>query len=138
MLSYSTYFGDVWEFIMKQDILQKITEESAAKLDVPEVKVGQTVRVHYNITEGDKKRIQVFEGVVIAKNNNGLNSTFRVRKVSFNIGVERIFPLHTPLIEKLEIIALHKTRRSKLYYMRERFGKAARLKIKERYFNKSK
>jgi len=138
MLSYSTYFGDVWEFIMKQDILQKITAESAAKQDVPDVKVGQTVRVHYNITEGDKKRIQVFEGIVIAKNNNGLNSTFRVRKVSFNIGVERIFPLHSPLIEKLEVVVLHKTRRAKLYYMRERFGKAARLKIKERYYNKSK
>ena len=123
---------------MKQDILQKITAESAAKQDVPDVKVGQTVRVHYNITEGDKKRIQVFEGIVIAKNNNGLNSTFRVRKVSFNIGVERIFPLHSPLIEKLEVVVLHKTRRAKLYYMRERFGKAARLKIKERYYNKSK
>ena len=123
---------------MKQDILQEITKESAVKTDVPEIKVGQSVRVHYNITEGDKKRIQVFEGVVIAKNNNGLNSTFRVRKVSFNIGVERIFPLHSPLIEKLEVVALHKVRRSKLYYMRERFGKAARLKIKERYYNKSK
>ena len=105
---------------------------------MPEVKVGQTVRVHYNITEGDKKRIQVFEGVVIAKNNNGLNSTFRVRKVSFNVGVERVFPLHSPLIEKLEIVALHKVRRAKLYYMRDRFGKAARLKIKERYYQKAK
>jgi len=123
---------------MKQDILNILTKESAAKVEVPEVKVGQVVKVHYNITEGDKKRIQVFEGIVIARNNNGLSSTFRVRKVSFNIGVERVFPLHSPLIEKLEIVVLHKTRRSKLYYMRERFGKAARLKVKERYFNKAK
>jgi large subunit ribosomal protein L19 len=123
---------------MKQDILQTITAESAAKQDVPDVKIGQTIRVHYNITEGDKKRIQVFEGIVIARNNGGLHSTIRVRKVSFNIGVERIFPLHSPLIEKLEIVVLHKTRRAKLYYMREKFGKAARLKVKERYYNTSK
>jgi len=123
---------------MKQDILNILTAESAAKTDIPEVKVGQVIKVHYNITEGDKKRVQVFEGIVIAKKNQGLASTIRVRKVSFNIGVERIFPLHSPLIEKLEIVVLHKTRRSKLYYMRERFGKAARLKVKERYFSKSK
>ena len=123
---------------MNQNILNVITAESAAKTDIPEVKVGQVIKVHYNITEGDKKRVQVFEGVVLAKNNHGLSSTIRVRKVSFNIGVERIFPLHSPLIEKIEIVVLHKTRRAKLYYMRERFGKAARLKVKERYFNKSK
>ena len=86
------------------------------------------MRVHVKIKEGDKYRIQIFEGVVIARKNNGISSTFTVRKVSFGYGIERIFPLYSPIIEKLEVVKGGKVRRAKLYYLRGRRGKAARLK----------
>ena len=122
---------------MNQNILRELTAESNIREDVKEIKIGHKLKVHYNITEGDKKRIQVFEGLVIARNNNGLSSTFTVRKISFNgIGVERVFPIYSPLIEKIEFVALHKVRRAKLNYIKGLSGKAARLKVKERYFNK--
>ncbi len=122
---------------MNQSVLKEFTAESAVRKNVEDIKIGHRLKVHFNITEGNKKRVQVFEGLVIAKNNNSYNSTFTVRKISFNgVGVERVFPLYSPLIEKIELVALHKVRRAKLSYIKELSGKAARLKVKERYFGK--
>lgn len=98
--------------------------------DIPEFKAGDTVRVHLRVREGDKERIQVFEGVVIKRKNNGLSSTFTVRKISFGIGVERIFPLHSPFIEKIEVVKVGRVRRAKIYYIRKLRGKKARIKEK--------
>ncbi|MEM1025157.1 MAG: 50S ribosomal protein L19 [Myxococcota bacterium] len=94
----------------------------------PEIRVGDTVRVHTRIKEGDKERIQIFEGVVIRKRNGGVASSITVRKVSYGIGVERIFPIHSPAVEKIEIKSHGKVRRAKLYYLRNLSGKAARIK----------
>lgn len=96
--------------------------------DVPEFRTGDTVKVHVRVVEGGRERIQVFEGVVIARDGSGLRSTFTVRKVSFGVGVERVFPLHAPIIQKIEVARRGDVRRSKLYYLRERAGKAARIK----------
>jgi large subunit ribosomal protein L19 len=99
------------------------------KTDLPEIRPGQTVRVSQKVKEGNKERIQQFEGLVIAqKHGRGINGTFTVRKVSDRIGVERTYPLHSPAIQKIQIMKTSKVRRSKLYYMRERFGKKARMK----------
>ena len=92
------------------------------------VGIGDKVRVHVRITEGEKTRIQVFDGTVIAKKHGGMNETFTVRKMSFGVGVERIFPTHSPTIDKVEIKSRHRVRRAKLYFLRERTGKAARLR----------
>lgn len=108
--------------------LQRAVENSQLRTDLPPFRSGDTVRVHVKIKEGDKYRIQVFEGVVIAHKNNGISSTFTVRKVSFGYGIERIFPVHSPIVEKLEVVKSGKVRRSRLYYLRGRRGKAARLK----------
>jgi len=108
--------------------LQRAVDNSQLRTDLPRFRSGDTVRVHVKIKEGEKYRIQVFEGVVIAHKNNGVSSTFTVRKVSFGYGIERIFPLHSPMVEKLEIVKSGKVRRSRLYYLRGRRGKAARLK----------
>ena len=115
----------------KVDLLQM----EQMKLDIPEFKAGDTVKVHLRVREGEKERIQVIEGVVIKKRNNGLSSTFTVRKVSFGIGVERLFPLHSPFIEKIEVVRIGRVRRAKLYYLRALKGKAARIKEK-RDFNR--
>jgi large subunit ribosomal protein L19 len=109
------------------DLLRAV-DNSQMRTDLPRFRPGDTVRVHVKIKEGDKYRIQVFEGVVIAHKNNGVSSTFTVRKVSFGYGIERIFPVHSPIIEKLEIVKSGKVRRARLYYLRGRRGKAARLK----------
>ena len=109
------------------DLLRAV-ENSQIRTDLPHLRSGDTVRVHVKIKEGDKYRIQVFEGVVIAQKNNGISSTFTVRKVSFGYGIERIFPLNSPIIEKLEVVKSGKVRRARLYYLRGRRGKAARLK----------
>jgi large subunit ribosomal protein L19 len=109
------------------DLLRAV-ENSQMRTDIPSFRPGDTVRVHVKIKEGDKYRIQVFEGVVIAQKSNGVSSTFTVRKVSFGYGIERIFPVHSPIIEKLEIVKSGKVRRARLYYLRGRRGKAARLK----------
>lgn len=93
-----------------------------------DMRVGDTVRVHVNISEGEKTRIQVFQGTVIAIKKGGPRTTFTVRKVSYNVGVERIFPLYSPSVDKVEVVSRHRVRRSKLYYLRERRGKKARLK----------
>ncbi len=101
---------------------------SRMRTDIPAFRPGDTVRVHVKIKEGDKYRIQIFEGVVLALKRNQISSTFTVRKVSSGYGVERIFPLHSPIIEKLEVVKSGKVRRARLYYLRERRGKSARLK----------
>ena len=103
-------------------------EAKYIKKDVPEFRAGDTVRVHTKIKEGDKERIQVFEGVVIGMHRGGTRGTFTVRKVSFGQGVERIFPLHSPTIQKIELMRSAKVRRAKLYYLRDLKGKAARMK----------
>jgi large subunit ribosomal protein L19 len=98
----------------------------------PEMRAGDTVRVHVKVREGDKERIQVFEGTVIGMHRGGTNATFTVRKVSFGQGVERIFPLHSPAIDKVEVVRGAKVRRAKLYFLRELKGKAARMKEQKR------
>jgi len=96
--------------------------------DVPEFRTGDTVKVHVRVVEGGRERIQVFEGVVIARNGSGLRASFTVRKISFGVGVERVFPVHAPIIQKIEVTRRGDVRRSKLYYLRERSGKSARIK----------
>ena len=98
------------------------------RLDIPDFRPGDTVRVHAKIKEGDKERIQVFQGAVIRKRKGRLGATFTVRKISYGIGVERIFPLHSPNIDRIEVVTRGKVRRSKLYYIRKLRGKAARIK----------
>ena len=100
------------------------------KAEVPEIKIGSTVRVHVRITEGDKSRIQIFDGTVIAKNNSGIAETFTVRRISYGVGVERVFPVHSPNVAKVETVRTGKVRRAKLYYLRDRVGKAAKVKEK--------
>ena len=95
-----------------------------------EAHIGDTVKVHFKIVEGTTERIQVFEGVVIAKKNSGIRRTFTVRKISYGVGVERIFPLHSPRVEKVEVVRKGRVRRAKLYYLRGKVGKAARIKEK--------
>ena len=102
------------------------------RTDIPEFKPGDTVRVYVSIREGDNKRTQAFEGTVIARKNTGLGATFTVRKVSFGQGVERIFPVHSKVIERVEVMRTGRVRRSKLYYLRGLKGKAARLRERER------
>jgi large subunit ribosomal protein L19 len=97
----------------------------------PEFRPGDTVRVHVKIKEGDKERLQAFEGTVIARNNSGLGETVTVRKISFGQGVERIFPLHAPVIDHIDVVRTGRVRRAKLYYLRELRGKAARLRERE-------
>ena len=115
--------------------MNKLNEfnKKQSKKDLPEIKSGYTVRVHQKIKEGDKQRIQIFEGLVIAKKHGtGINATITVRKISKGIGVERILPIHAPFIEKIEVVKKHKVRRAKLYYIRDKSAKKARLKeIKE-------
>jgi large subunit ribosomal protein L19 len=103
-------------------------EKQQLRTDIPEFKPGDTVKVHVRIKEGDKERIQVFEGICIALKHGGVRATFSVRKISFGHGVERIFPLHSKVIDKVEVVRTGKVRRAKLYYIRELRGKAARIK----------
>ena len=103
-------------------------EKNELKSDIPSFLVGDTVKVHVKIKEGDKERIQIFEGVVIARRNGDLRSSFTVRKISFGQGVERIFPLHSPIIDKIEVSKRGNVRRAKLYYLRGLKGKAAKIK----------
>lgn len=108
-------------------IICEITEEQLRK-DIPQFRAGDTLRVHVRVKEGQRERIQVFEGVVIQRRGGGISETFTVRKISYGIGVERTFPLHSPRIEKIEVVRRGKVRRAKLFYLRERRGKAARIK----------
>jgi len=109
-------------------LLQAIEARQLRKTPLPDFRVGDTVRVHVLIKEGEKERAQVFEGVVIKKHHAGARASFTVRKVSYGVGVERIFPLHTPRIEKLEVVSRGRVRRARLYYLRDRAGKAARIR----------
>lgn len=112
-----------------EDLLKKISQDSLKK-EIPVVNVGDLVKVHVKISEGDRERIQIFEGTVIAKKHGGVSETFTVRRVSYGVGVERVFPLHSPKIDKVEIVREGKVRRAKLYYLRDRVGKAAKVKEK--------
>lgn len=103
-------------------------EGQALRTDHPDFRPGDTVRVHVRILEGDKERVQVFEGVVIGRKGNKLSATFTVRKLSYGVGVERVFPLHSPIISRIEVKKRGKVRRAKLFYLRGRTGKAARIK----------
>jgi large subunit ribosomal protein L19 len=114
---------------MTNQILMKIVNKN--KREIPEFRPGDTVRVHVKIKEGDKERLQAFEGTVIARKNIGLGETVTVRKVSFGQGVERIFPVHAPVIDRIEVVRTGRVRRAKLYYLRELKGKAARLRERE-------
>ncbi|GBC77869.1 50S ribosomal protein L19 [bacterium HR08] len=113
-------------------------EKAQMRTDIPDFAPGDTVRVHVRIKEGDKERIQVFEGVVIARKHGGLRETFTVRKISFGVGVERIFPLHSPVIERIEVVRRGDVRRAKLYYLRQLKGKAARVREREFIGEKAK
>ena len=109
------------------DLMQSFTQKHL-KAEPPVVTVGDTVRVHLKVKEGNRERIQIFEGTVIAKKHGGLEETFTVRRVSYGVGVEKVFPLHAPSIEKVEVVRHGKVRRAKLYYLRDRVGKAAKVK----------
>ena len=109
------------------DIIKSIEHEQL-KNKIPELKVGNTVKVHVRIKEGNKERIQVFEGIIIKVQGGGLNQTFTVRKTSYGVGVEKTFLIHSPLVEKVEVVRVGKARRAKLYYLRDRVGKAAKTK----------
>ncbi|HOM02727.1 MAG TPA: 50S ribosomal protein L19 [Acetivibrio sp.] len=111
------------------DIIKAIEQEQL-KTDLTNFSIGDYVKVHVKVKEGNRERIQVFEGTVIAKKGSGLKETFTVRRISYGVGVERIFPIHSPKIDKVEIVRKGKVRRAKLYYLRDRVGKAAKVKTK--------
>lgn len=108
------------------NILDQV-DSASLRTDVPDFRTGDTVKVHVNIIEGKTSRVQVFQGYVLGRQGDGVRETFTVRKVSFGIGVERVFPVHAPVIDKIEVVARGDVRRAKLYYMRDRHGKAARI-----------
>ena len=109
------------------DLMQAFTDKYT-KAEPPVVQVGDTVRVHLKVKEGNRERIQVFEGIVIAKKHGGIEETFTVRRVSYGVGVEKVFPVHSHSVEKIELVRHGKVRRAKLYYLRDRVGKAAKIK----------
>ena len=109
-------------------IIKKV-EDRGLRSDLPEFRVGDSVRVHVKVREGEKERVQAFEGVVIKINRGGIRAAFTVRKISYGVGVERIFPLHSPRIDRLQVLSKSKVRRARLYYLRGLSGKAARLDI---------
>ena len=111
------------------DIIKSIEHEQL-KNRIPELNIGDTVKVHVRIKEGNKERIQVFEGIIIKKQGGGVNATFTVRRISYGVGVEKTFLVHSPLVEKVEVVRVGKARRAKLYYLRDRVGKAAKTKEK--------
>ena len=111
------------------DLIKELNKERL-ETEVTPVKVGDTVRMHVKVKEGSRERIQVFEGTVIAKKHGGINETFTVRRISYGVGVEKVFPLYSPVIEKVETVRKGKVRRAKLYYLRDRVGKAAKVKEK--------
>ena len=108
------------------DLIKALNEKQLK--EVPQILVGDTVRVHVKVKEGNRERIQVFEGTVIAKKHGGIEETFTVRRISYGVGVENVFPVHAPSIEKIELVRHGKVRRAKLYYLRDRVGKAAKVK----------
>lgn len=120
---------------MNRGALLKVVETKYTRADMPEFKAGDTVRVNYKVREGNRTRTQAYEGVVIKIKNNGFNSSFTVRKISFGEGVERVFPFNSPLIDSVDVVARGKVRRAKLYYLRELRGKAARIKSDRKRIN---
>ena len=106
----------------------KAISQSSLKEEVPQFNVGDTIRVDVNIREGERERIQQFEGTVIAKKGSGVSETFTVRRVSYGVGVERVFPLHSPNVKAIQVVRMGRVRRAKLYYLRDRVGKAAKVK----------
>ena len=111
------------------DLIQELNKETLQN-EVTRVQIGDTVRVHVKVKEGSRERIQVFEGIVIAKKHGGLEETFTVRRLAYGVGVEKVFPIHSPLIEKVETVRSGYVRRAKLYYLRGRVGKAAKIREK--------
>ena len=109
------------------DLIKAFTNEQL-KESVPQFSIGDTVRVHNKIKEGTRERIQMYDGIVIGKNGGGISETFTVRKISYGVGVEKTFPIHSPKVAKIEVVRRGKVRRAKLYYLRERTGKAAKVK----------
>lgn len=112
--------------------LLKMVEAENLRSDVPEFHVGDTVKVHVKVVEGKRERIQIFEGIVLKRQNGGSRETFTVRKISYGVGVERTFPLNSPRIDKIEVVRYGKVRRAKLYYLRDRVGNAVKVKEKRR------
>lgn len=110
-----------------------LIDQASLRDDVPDFQAGDTLKVHVRVVEGNKQRIQIFQGVVIARSGGGLQETFTVRKLSYGVGVERTFPVHSPIIEKIEVFTRGDVRRAKLYYLRDRIGKAAKVKEKREY-----
>mgnify|MGYP000119693910 CR=1 FL=1 len=108
------------------DVLKQFTASQLKEM--PELNIGDTVRVHVKIKEGDRERIQVFEGTIIARKHGGISETFTVRRLSYGVGVERVFPVHSPIVDKVEVVRSGRVRRGKLYYLRDRVGKAAKVK----------
>jgi len=119
--------GPIWRLAME---IIKNLEKEMIRMDLPSYSIGDTVKVHVKIREGEKERIQIFQGVVISKRNNGAQSTFTVRKISYGVGVERIFPSNSPFIDHIEVVTKGRVRRAKIYYLRKLRGKAARIKEK--------
>lgn len=111
------------------DLIKELTAKQL-KAEMPEINVGDTVKVHVKIKEGNRERVQVFEGTVIAKKHGGIEETITVRRVSYGVGVEKVFPIHSPTIEKFEVVRRGVVRRAKLYYLRSRVGKSAKIKEK--------
>ena len=107
------------------DVLKQFTASQLKEM--PELNIGDTVRVHVKIKEGDRERIQVFEGTIIARKHGGISETFTVRRLSYGVGVERVFPVHSPIVDKVEVVRSGRVRRGKLYYVRDRVGKAAKV-----------
>jgi large subunit ribosomal protein L19 len=110
----------------------ELLEQRQLRPDIPQFKAGDTVRVHFRVIEGQRSRIQVFEGIVIKRQGSGVRETFTVRKQSFGVGVERTFPVHSPKVERIEVMAIGDVNRAKLYYLREKVGKKARVREKQR------
>ena len=112
------------------DLMKNFVEKNMPEKAAPDVSVGDTVRVHLRVKEGNRERIQVFEGTVIAKKHGGINETITVRRISYGVGVEKVFPVHSPSIDKIEVVRNGAVRRAKLYYLRGRVGKGAKVKEK--------
>ncbi len=106
----------------------RLIEQDSLKTELPEIEIGSTVKVYVKIREGERERIQIFEGVVVARKGGGISETFTVRRVSYGVGVERVFPIHSPNVAKVETVRYGRVRRSKLYYLRDKVGKSAKVK----------
>ncbi len=126
-LAYNCYERSEFKEDFSMDALKVITE-GQVKENKPQIKIGDTVKVHVKIREGERERIQVFEGTIIARRGSGVSETFTVRRVAYGVGVERVFPVNSPNVDKVELVRSGRVRRSKLYYLRDRVGKAAKVK----------